>query len=442
MQQISLMSELSKCNESYPIYFSMEYTDSKDKHQESFIRDDSGDGYFNKKFIIPDDIKIVDDKTKVIFNVYQCRPDENWHQKLSFDPDCLDDIKSHKTNYYKQDSYTKEFVNLNKDGDSTNTCNYNIVYPIKNKIYTQGEDYYLPIDINVYCNGVNDKQIPTTIDIEYKIICQELDGTIQGYENPFYYGKTSLEYIKPGDYRVDSLNLRNIFYRKGDIDKCLLSMIVNDDADNYEQLSSEFRIKPCVFNLNSYNSNKTKFYLDDPYIPFAMHTTCDNFDFSAVSSIDINCSDQMLAKSNNSAEYKFVVAITKGYVRAQKSDKDLIISIPTKRFVNELQQSNIEFENFVCLVFGIRYNDGGEAFSSPLAKTSQITFYNNNRPTEEQPFPNIEEGISTSDPQPSPEPEPGPQPTEPAPGDDSDSGFNIGGIINSFFDSVSSFFEG
>jgi hypothetical protein len=78
LKQISLSTELSECTgEQYPIYFSMEYINNKDKSQEIYIKDYAGDGGFDNNFMIPDDIKILDGKTKVIFNVYQCRPDEN-----------------------------------------------------------------------------------------------------------------------------------------------------------------------------------------------------------------------------------------------------------------------------------------------------------------------------------------------------------------------------
>lgn len=384
IEKIAFLAKLSKCtDERYPIFFSIKYINNKGISQELFNKEHARDGHFNQEFIMPEDIKIVDNKTKITFNVYQCRPNENWNRLLGADPDCLDDIKNKNTNHYKHDSYEKEFTDVN--GMSMgNNCSYEIVSPVKNKVYVEGDDTSLPIIVNIDCPDGKGGHEWREINVNYKFKCQNKKGISQ-YYYPDYNTNTTIDYRGNQDYTLGSFNLGPKFYGYSDMDTCIIDFTLNDELGNHKEISAKFKLQSCLLDLKNFDNYKTNFYLDDPYIPFLMYTRCNNFDENNVR-IGVECINEMTEK----AELMRGVAVGtyESRIVLKKSSRDFAVAVynvPT-----HLIYENKNWENLTCTVRFL--NNDAEDYHSFLdngAKQAKITVYNTKRPEEEKPFPSI-----------------------------------------------------
>lgn len=384
IEKIAFLAKLSKCtDEWYPIFFSIKYINNKGISQELFNKEHARDGHFNQEFIMPEDIKIVDNKTKITFNVYQCRPNENWNRLLGADPDCLDDIKNKNTNHYKHDSYEKEFTDVN--GMSMgNNCSYEIVSPVKNKVYVEGDDTSLPIIVNIDCPDGKGGHEWREINVNYKFKCQNKKGISQ-YYYPDYNTNTTIDYRGNQDYTLGSFNLGPKFYGYSDMDTCIIDFTLNDELGNHKEISAKFKLQSCLLDLKNFDNYKTNFYLDDPYIPFLMYTRCNNFNENNVR-IGVECINEMTEK----AELMRGVAVGtyESRIVLKKSSRDFAVAVynvPT-----HLIYENKNWENLTCTVRLL--NNDAEDYHSFLdngAKQAKITVYNTKRPEEEKPFPSI-----------------------------------------------------
>ncbi len=404
--------KFSKCKKTLNAYFSLEYIDTNGKKQEIFNTAPVADGNIDTSFIIPNDIKLKDNKSDITLNVYQCRPDENIYGGWGFSATCKNDIGSKNDNKYKKTSFELKIAISSLTNNTIEDCTFDLVSPTENEIFTQNTRSILSVNLKTTCK----KNTSVKVGTSYNMTCNVGDEVKSIDDIYWEMGSAQLEH--DGDLNIvldkklenvsniASLDLNDAIFPKGVITKCALEVTVSTltkGGGSIVLLKRSFNIKSCPVHLKNINNQNAslEYYQDDPYIPFDVLFNCDRTGMPKPVNVILDCALQ----TSKNYLWNLLIPIDRSPVIRQNNNKSFLIHSRTDYFVGVAKESagesgnwdNIKWANVYCKVYSYTTVDAyrREAYNNDLGGLQYVTikFYLSDRP-KNVPFP--EEGPSST----------------------------------------------